>query len=53
MEKIKEIVVCDLCDDTGEIPCMDYVYNNEPHTAMVGSRKCSCQLKTDDIEWDD
>lgn len=36
--------VCEMCEGTGEVSCPDYVYNNEPHMADVGVRKCDCQL---------
>jgi hypothetical protein len=35
---------CELCGGTGEIPCMGYVYPNEPHMAMIETRKCECQI---------
>lgn len=41
-------IECKLCNDTGEVDCMDYVYPGEPHMAMVGTRKCECRLSSND-----
>jgi len=40
--------VCEECNGTGEVDCMDYVYAGEPHMAMVGTRKCVCQSNNDE-----
>lgn len=40
----EEIYSCDMCQDTGEIGCMEQVYPGEPHMADVGTQKCECQL---------
>lgn len=50
-ERLEKIVlendgdICEMCNGTGEIDCMESVYPNEPHMAMVGSRTCECQLE--------
>jgi len=43
-ENVEQHVNCDVCQDTGEIECMETVYAGEPHQAMVGTRKCLCQI---------
>jgi hypothetical protein len=43
----KEAYFCNICLDTGEVDCMDYVYPNEPHMANVGTRMCVCRLEED------
>jgi len=40
--------VCEHCGGDGEVACMDYVYDGEPHMAMVGSQKCICQIDEDE-----
>lgn len=49
-ERLEKIVlendgdVCEMCGGSGEVDCMESVYPNEPHMAMVGIQKCSeCQ----------
>lgn len=41
-----EYEVCDQCGNTGEIDTYEPVYPNEAPTALIGTRKCSCKLKT-------
>lgn len=41
---------CDICQDTGEVSCMEAVYPGEPHMADVGTQKCECQLNNTDEE---
>lgn len=43
---------CEDCQDTGEVSCIDYVYNGEPHMADVGTRLCHCQVRDED-DYDD
>lgn len=43
-------ITCQICQDTGEVDCMDSVYPGEPHMAMVGTRKCECRLSDNDDE---
>jgi len=40
--------VCELCGGDGEIDTFEQVYPNEPHTALIGKRKCLCRIKDDD-----
>lgn len=54
-ERLEKIVledgdICEMCGGTGEVDCMENVYPNEPHMAMVGSRKCECQIKEEEPE---
>lgn len=44
-------VVCAECLGTGELGFMEQVYNNEPHMADTGSRKCPfCDGKIEEYE---
>jgi hypothetical protein len=48
---MKEDIVCPLglCDGSGEIDCMDTVFAGEPHTALIGSRRCEHLSEEDDF----
>lgn len=48
--KMREDGVCEDCEGTGEVSCDEAVYQGEPHTASVGTRKCICQLNNEDNE---
>lgn len=37
--------VCEFCLGTGEVSEYEKVYANEPHTALLGTRKCICQIE--------
>lgn len=37
--------VCEMCDGTGEVSCMEAVYPGEPHMADVGTQTCECKLE--------
>jgi len=43
IEKISKYT-CEICCDTGMVDVMDQVYDNEPHMANVGCRRCECTL---------
>lgn len=47
-KKLEKEDICPDCDGTGEVDCMETVYPGEPHMAMVGSRKCDCQINEDE-----
>ena len=47
MGLIKEIT-CEICQDTGEVVTMDYVYAGEPYMAAIGIAPCECQRVVDE-----
>lgn len=41
--------VCEMCEGTGMVNTMGYVYAGEPHMAMIDEAPCpSCQSRDDD-----
>jgi len=39
---------CEYCQGTGEITVDEQVYQGEPHTAGIGTRRCICTLPEPD-----
>ena len=41
--------VCKFCGGSGEVGVMEQVWAGEPHTAMIGSQPCVCQIDDSDM----
>lgn len=41
---------CDMCEDTGEVSTMEYVYAGEPHMADIGTKPCICRMQERDSD---
>lgn len=39
---------CAMCEDTGEVSAMGFVYPGEPHMADVETVPCECRIDDDD-----
>jgi len=47
-EEGEKVYFCEICKDTWEISVNEQVYPGEVHFAELGTRRCVCQLPSED-----